>query len=214
MTPLVIVGAGGFGREVLDVVQAINLRMLTFEFLGFLDDGPVDEKILARRGARLLGTSQELAAIDAEYLIGIGSPEARRRVDRLATGFGRRPAVGVHPAATLGSDVNIGPGAVITAGTILTTNITMGRHVHVNINATVGHDCILADYVTINPGVNVSGRVTLGEAVTLGAGSTVLQGISVGSGSIVGAGAVVFRDLPPGVVAFGIPARTMARSTS
>jgi sugar O-acyltransferase (sialic acid O-acetyltransferase NeuD family) len=207
MTPLVIVGAGGHGREVLDVVQAVNATSPTFEFLGFLDDGAPDKAVLDRRNVRILGTSQELAAIDAEYLIGIGSPEVRRRIDRQATSCGRRAAIAIHPAATLGSDIRIGPGAVITAGSRLTTNIFLGRHVHVNINSTISHDCSIADYVTINPGANVSGGVTLEEGVTLGTGSAVIQGVRVGHNTMVGAGAVVVRDLPPGIVAVGIPAK-------
>lgn len=209
MTPLVIVGAGGFGREVLDVVEAINVRSPTFEFLGFLDDGAADEALLHARNARLLGTSQELAVIDAEYLIGIGSPDARRMIDHRATGWGRRPAIAIHPAATIGSDIRIGPGTVITAGSRLTTNIRLGRHVHVNINSTIGHDCLIGDYVTINPGANVSGSVNLQDGVTLGTGSAVIQGITVGRDTVVGAGAVVVRDLPPGIVAVGIPAKPL-----
>src|SRR5438132_344517 len=129
LTPLVIVGAGGHGREVLDVVEAVNSQSPTFEFLGFLAETPPDEAVLARRNARILGTIERLAQLDAEYLIGIGSPEARSRIDRLATSYGRRATIAIHPAATLGSDIRLGPGALIAAGCILTTNITLGRHV-------------------------------------------------------------------------------------
>src|SRR5712692_9752308 len=97
LTPLVIVGAGGHGREVLDVVEAINSRSPTFMFLGFLDDNPPDEATLDRRNARILGTTDNLAKLDAEYLIGIGSAEARRRIDGLATSYGRRAAIAIHP---------------------------------------------------------------------------------------------------------------------
>jgi len=206
---LIIVGAGGHGREVLDVVEAVNAASPTFEFLGFLDDGPVDDVLLRRRNARLLGTSEDLAVIEAEYLIGIGSPDARRRIDRLATGFGRRAAIAIHPTATLGSDLRIGPGAVVTAGSRLTTNITLGRHVHANTNSTIGHDCLIGDYVTINPGANVSGGVTLQEGVTLGTSSAVIQGITIGHDTVIGAGAVVVRDLPPNIVAVGVPAKAL-----
>jgi sugar O-acyltransferase (sialic acid O-acetyltransferase NeuD family) len=209
VTPLVIVGAGGHAREVLDVVEAVNAKSPTFEFLAFLDDAMADEPLLRARHARLLGTSQELAVIDAEYLIGIGSSEARRMIDQRATAWGRRPAIAIHPAATIGSDVSIGPGAVIAAGSRLTTNIRLGRHVHLNTNSTIGHDCQIGDYATVSPGANVSGRVILQEGVTLGVGSAVIQGITVGHDTVVGAGAVVVRDLPPGIVAVGIPAKPL-----
>jgi sugar O-acyltransferase (sialic acid O-acetyltransferase NeuD family) len=207
MIPLVIVGAGGFGREVLDIIEAINSVDPTFDFLGFLDDAPVPSPLIGERRASVIGKVERLAQLDTHYLIGISSGESRKRIDILATAAGRTAAVAVHPAATMGAHVLLGPGSIVTAGVRLTTNIRLGRHVHVNINATVGHDCRLGDYVTINPGVNVSGTVSIGECAMLGTGSCVNQGLSIGAETIVGAGAAVVQDLPPGVVAVGIPAR-------
>lgn len=206
-----IVGAGGFGREVLDVVEAANGVAGSWTFVGFVDDGAIDEELLARRGAPFLGPVDVLAARDASVVIGVGSGTAREHIDGRLRAWGREGAVVVHPAATIGGDVELGPGTVLTAGARLTTNIRAGRHLHVNLNSTIGHDCVLGDYVTINPGANVSGSVRLGSGVTIGTGASVIQGVTIGDGATVGAGAVVVRDVAPGVTAVGVPARPLER---
>jgi sugar O-acyltransferase (sialic acid O-acetyltransferase NeuD family) len=210
LTPLVVVGAGGHGRELLDVVAAVNAVRPTYRLLGVLDDGRPDAELLARHAARHLGAVRVLADLDAEYVVGVGSSAVRRAVDAAATGWGRSPATLVHPAAVIGGDVVLGPGSVVCALASVTTNVRTGRHVHLDVGAALAHDCRIGDYVTLAPGSRVSGSVTLGDDVTVGAGAVVIQGRAVGEATVVGAGAVVIRDLPPGVVAVGVPARHRA----
>lgn len=113
----------------------------------------------------------------------------------------------MHSSASMGEDVRVGPGAVICAGVRLTTNITLGRHVHLNLNSTVGHDAALGDYVTVNPLAAISGDVTLEDEVTIGTGATVNQGLHIRAAAMVGAGAAVVKDVPQGVTVVGVPAR-------
>ena len=196
---LVIIGAGGHGRELLDIVEAINAVCPTFDFVGFLDDGPGPWDRVERRGASVLGPVDRLADIDAKYAIGIGSPEVRCRIDEIATGSGCEATTLIHPQATVASDVRAAPGLVMAAGSRITTNVTVGRHVHLNLNATLSHDCEVGSYSLLNPGAHVNGEVVLGESVVVGSGAVVREGSRVGAGTVIGAGAVVITDLPAGL---------------
>jgi sugar O-acyltransferase (sialic acid O-acetyltransferase NeuD family) len=205
--PIVVVGAGGFGREVLDVIEAINDAGGDLEFLGFVDDGPVDEELLARRSAPILGPIDALGTMAVSYVVAIGSASARQAVTQRLAGGACTPAILVHPVSTVGGDNRIGAGCILTAGSRVTTNITLGSHVQLHVNSTVGHDSILGNFVSVFPGATVSGNVTLGCGATVGTGANVLPGITVGEGAYVGAGAVVTRDVEPGRTVMGAPAR-------
>ena len=210
--PLVIVGAGGFGREVVGVVDAVNAGAAMFDLRGFLDDGDVRDDLLARIGVPLLGDTATLERLDAEYVIGIGAADARRRIDGLACDWGRRAAVLRHPAATLGRDIELGDGSIIAAGARLTTHIRLGRHAHININCTVGHDAVIGDFATLFGGVVVGGGCVIDAGATVGSGAVILPGVHVGSDAMVGAGAIVVRDVAPGSIVVAPAARPSLRS--
>jgi sugar O-acyltransferase (sialic acid O-acetyltransferase NeuD family) len=219
---LAIIGAGGHGREVLDVVEALNQVEPRFEVVGVVAD-QADADLLARRRVQLLGTVDQLVDgllhddVDQDkgplaLVLAIGDPVTRavlaQRVEAVAAARSLQwaPAL-VHPAATVGGDVELGSGVVVAAGGRITTNVRVGQHVQVNVNAVVSHDCRLGDHVTLSPGVLVNGTVTIGPGSFLGTGAIVTPGRSIGAGVVVGAGAVVVDDVPPGVIAKGVPAR-------
>lgn len=212
-TPLVIIGAGGFGREVLDIVNEINHRgddsqTECFDFLGFIDDGEPDTDRLSRIHARYLGPSTELNDLPdgCKYSIGIGSGAVRRKLDEVATAAGLEPATLIHGTATFGSDVRISPGAVICAHVSVTTNVSIGRHAHINLNSTVGHDAVLGDYSTVNPLCAISGEVTIAEEAMVGTNSAVNQGLHIGRGSIVASGSAVTKSVEDYSLVAGVPA--------
>jgi sugar O-acyltransferase (sialic acid O-acetyltransferase NeuD family) len=178
-------------------------------FLGFLDDGTPDAALLTRLGAEHLGPVERLRELPgARYLIGVGDPKARQAVDERAQSLGAEATTAIHRSASY-SDVEFGPGAVVTAGVRLTNNVRLGRHVHLNLNCTVGHDAVLGDYVTVNPLASISGNVTLGARVNVGTGANIIQSVTVGHDAVIGAGAVVIADVPAGVTVVGVPARPL-----
>jgi sugar O-acyltransferase (sialic acid O-acetyltransferase NeuD family) len=210
---LVIVGAGGFGRETADVAEAINAaaREPVWRLLGVVDDMPsaVNLERLERRSIPYLGTTEQLTQSTARphYVVGIGSPAIRRVVADRLDKAGLSAATVVHPAATVGSDVSIGDGSIICAGARVTTHIRLGRHVHLNPNVTVGHDTTLGDFVSMNPASSMSGDCVVQDDVLIGVGAVVLNQLTVGRGAVVGAAACVVRDVAARTVVKGVPAR-------
>lgn len=197
---VVIVGAGGHGREVLDVLEACGEV-----FAGFVDDGHPDPIPLARRGLVVLGGLDALAGHDGTVVLGVGDGAVREQL--AGTLRARWATAAVHPLASLGSDVELLDGTVVAAGARLTTHVSVGAHGYIGPNATIGHDAVLGDFVTVLPGATVSGGVRLGHRVTVGTGANLRQGVTLGEGAVVGAGAVVVTDVAAGVTVVGVPAR-------
>ncbi len=202
---LVIYGAGGHGREVLDVVEAINEVKAQWSFLGFLDDGEVRAELLRRRDAEVLEIG-DLSAEEVRYAIGIGDPGTRESVAERMTRSGFAPATLIHPAASVGGDVRLADGVVLAAGARATTNVSLGRHTQLNVGACVSHDCEVGEFVTLSPGTFVNGDCTIGNRAFFGTGAIVTPGLEIGADAVVGAGAVVLSDVPSGVTVVGAPA--------
>jgi sugar O-acyltransferase (sialic acid O-acetyltransferase NeuD family) len=208
---LVIVGCGGHGREAATIVAAVNEAAAGkphWTLRGFVDDNPAERNLrrVERLGLSYLGPVGWLddAPPGTHTVVAIGAPAARRAVaERVRLPF----ASLVHPDATLGADLRAGPGLLVFPGARVTTNVVLGRHVHLNQNCTVGHDCTFGDYVSVNPLAAVSGECRLDDGVLVGTTAAILQGRHVGEGATVGAGACVVRDVAAKSVVKGVPAR-------
>lgn len=209
MKDLYIVGAGGFGRDILWLTERINSVTPIWQVKGFIDDS---EKMQGKApgGCPVLGGCDYFEGLSQEVwvVVAIGSAKTRRSiVEKLSRYDGLHFATLIDPSVILSDRVRIGEGCMICAGTILTVDISIGNHVIINLDCTLGHDDVLEDYVTLYPSVNVSGCVTVGQETELGTGMQIIQGIRIGGQSILGAGTVVIKDIPQSCTAVGNPAR-------
>ncbi len=208
MKDLIIIGCGGFGREVAWLVDRINQKSPTWNLLGFLDD--TDEKQgNIYNGYKVLGYVSDVTKYDAWYVCAIGSSKDRQTViDRITKMHPSvRFATLIDPGAEISDYVTIGDGTIVCAHSVITVNISIGKHVIINLDCTVGHDAVLQDYVTLYPSTNISGVVNIGCSTEIGTGSQIIQGKNVGSNTIVGAGSVIIRDIPSNCTAVGCPAK-------
>lgn len=214
MKKLYIVGAGGFGREVLWLMKRINEEVVKngkeceWDFAGFIDDD------MSLHGEKMddypvLGGCDYLAALseDVYVVIAIGSAKVKKIVaEKLSALKNIHFATLIDPSVILSDRVQIGEGCIICAGTIMTVDITVGNHVTINLDCTLGHDDVVEDYVTIYPSVNVSGNVKIGAESEIGTGAQIIQGKSIGKQSIIGAGAVVVKEIKEAGTYIGLPA--------
>ena len=203
---VVILGASGFAREVVDVLRDIG-EASGVRILGFADiDDSRKGEIL--NGVEIMGTLADVPVTDGLVAFpGAGEigPRKRQVKEMLDRGLGTLTIV--HPSVIMSSYVTLGEGTIVTAGCILTNSITVGDYVILNLGVTVGHDASIGSHCVLSPGVHVSGWVTIEDECYIGTGAVLLPKVTVHRGAVVGAGAVVSRDVEAGAVVVGIPAR-------
>lgn len=209
MKDLIIIGASGFGREVLWLVERINEKSAEWNILGFVDD---DLSIQGEEinGYKVIGTSDDVLKYSNSYFVcAVGASHIRKKVIEKVTKLNPniKFATVIDPSVEMSKLHKIGVGTIICAHTILTVNFTIGDHVIINLDCTVGHDVVLGDFDTLYPSVNVSGAVTVGKCTELGTGSQIIQCKNIGENTIIGAGAVVVSDIPDKCTAVGCPAK-------
>lgn len=211
MDRIVIVGAGGHGRECIDIARRAHRHDVLLEVV---DDDPGAAARLAPLGVEYLGTTaafgQLVDGIRRGVVVAMGLPSVRRsvvqRVREVAAATCTEAAL-VDPAAVVSEHFSAGPGLVVFPHAFVSTNVEFGQHCHLNVGAAVSHDCVLGEFVTLSPGVMLNGAVTVGNDVFFGTRAVVLPGLTIGDGAVIGAGAVVTTDVLPGQTLVGVPAR-------
>ena len=204
---ILIVGAGGHGRVVLEIIQAAA----QFRPAGFIDaDAGLAGTTIA--GVPVLGSLNVLPRLLQQRkgfraVIAIGDNRIRRTYAAKVAAAGIELVSAVHPSAIVSPSATVGRNVVIAAGAIIATEAVIGDSVLVNTGAIVDHECHVGDGVHICPGAKLSGRVTVGAGAFIGLGATVIQCLEIGAEAIVGAGAVVIHDVEPGATVVGVPAR-------
>ena len=210
---VVIIGAGGHGREVAAYIEDMKQNDVFLNLLGFIDENKKAgscgvSKILGGLEALRKEISNPKQGKSLYYITALGDAKVRKKIVEKVEGLGKiLPITISHQSTRIFHDVKIGKGTCLAPGSIVTTHVRIGRHVIVNIKATISHDCVLKDYVTVSPGVTICGNVKIGEGAFIGAGATIKEGVSIGKWSVIGAGAMVINNIPDGVTAVGVPAR-------
>jgi sugar O-acyltransferase (sialic acid O-acetyltransferase NeuD family) len=212
---IVILGAGGFARELLWVFREANDVNPQWDVLGFVDeDKSKHGKIIC--GLPVLGGFDWFEESDRKsvrVLSGVGSTLAKKHLADVSKRLGLEFCSLIHPDTRMSQYVSMGCGTIITAGNIITTQVNLGDQVTINLGCTIGHDCTVGSYSTLAPGIHLSGYCKIGEGVDLGTGCIVLPGITVGSWSKIGAGAVVVTNVPDGVTVAGVPAHIIGQDS-
>ena len=199
MYELAIIGAGGFGREVMTYVPMSQLNGV-FPYTFYVDDAFA---VPPHRPLSQLDPDRSLA------VVAIGDPNARAEVvARLRHGQGFASVI--HRTAIVGPRVNIGQGSILVPYSVVTVDCEIGNHLHMNLHSDIGHDCRLGDYVTLAPSARVSGRCTIGNRVYIGSNAVIREGVTICDNVTIGAGAVVLNDITEAGVYVGMPAKRKA----
>lgn len=203
---VIIVGAGGHGTVVCDILRSTQSRVIAF----------VDHDA-AKFGTRVLdipvfGSVDEVpAANGASVAMGIGDNAARRTQFEQLRSRGFHLLRVIHPSAVLSTAAHVGEGTVIMPNVVVNVGAIVGENVILNTACSIDHHCIIGDHAHVAPGVTVAGGGRIGQQALVGAGAVMIPGAIVGERAIVGAGAVVLHDVPADATFVGVPAKGLSR---
>jgi sugar O-acyltransferase (sialic acid O-acetyltransferase NeuD family) len=207
---LVIWGAASHALVVADAVRAEG----RYDVAGFLDDVDASRAGEPYLGSTVLGGAERLEALRADgvshVVVGFhGSPQARREAADRAVAAGFELAIVIHPSATVAPGVPVGAGTVMLSAVVVEPGARIGANVILNSTSGVGHESVVGDNAHLGGRVSLGGRITIGEDVLVELGASITADVTIGRGSVIGAGSLVLKDVPPGVLAYGTPARVV-----
>lgn len=208
MKRLVILGAGGHAKVVLDIAQLSG----RYQQYVFLDDAYLS--IADCAGHEVVGplaSYHEYANDDTEFFVAMGSCAGRQQWLETLAQSQLAVATLVHPKAIVASTANLACGVLVCAGAVINPDAQIGIGSIINTNASVDHDCIIGAYCHICPGVAVAGIVTIGDRCWIGIGASIIQLIAIADDCTIGAGAAVIQSTQAGQTLVGVPARPISK---
>lgn len=206
---LVVWGAAGHALNVIDILRLSQ----QFRIVGLLDDVNPERAGDVFDGLPILGGREQLTRLKADsvdhMILAFGNNAARLAVAELVMARGFSLVTAVHPNATVAASATVGAGTVVEAGAVIDPLARVAANVIVNKLVSLGHESVVRDGASLGPGVLVGGETRICRGAKIGIGATLRDRITIGAGSVIGAGAVVLKDVPAGVVAYGVPATVM-----
>jgi sugar O-acyltransferase (sialic acid O-acetyltransferase NeuD family) len=210
MKNLIIIGAGGVGRETVQLVADINRQALKWQLHGFVDDAAILQG-QSMQGLPILGTIEWLNSVTEEYWIicAISNPGIKRKIVRRLNNPLLHYATLLHPTAVIASSAKIGIDVIVHAFCFVSVNTKIGNHVQLNPQCGIGHEANIGDFSSLYWNVNVSGSVNIGTDCIIGTKATILQNLGIGDGTIIGSATNVISHLPSNCTAVGNPAKVI-----
>ncbi|QHQ63192.1 transferase [Anaerocolumna sedimenticola] len=211
MKDIVIIGAGGFGKEVAQLIKDINKDKKTWNLLGYIDE-------TVEKHGSLINETPVLGSFDwfekssrskVWAVCALGNPRDKYKLIQKTSAYPINYATIIHPDAKINKYSDLGFGCIICCNSFISVNTKIGNHVCINPGCGIGHDTIIEDYTSLYWNVTLSGNVFIHEGCEIGSKAIVIQKKTVGKWSIIGAGAVIIRDLPEYCTAVGVPGRTI-----
>ncbi len=208
MKKLIIVGAGGFARELVDWIEDINDVTPTWDLLGFIDDYP-DALVGTHCKYKIIGTVKDwLPSDDESFVCGLAFPEVKKKVVGILESRGAKFVSIVHPTAIISDSAQIGEGVVITPRSGVNADAFVGDFVSI-LESGIGHDARVGAFSTLSGRVNINGHVSVGESVYIGCAASIAPGKTVGDGASISIGSVVISNVKPGTTVYGNPAKVI-----
>ncbi len=201
MKKVIIIGAGGHGKVVADIVNLSG-----DEVVGFLDD----KRQCELPEFNIIGTATDIGVRDCWYFVAVGNCIVREKLMQHDVQW----YTAIHPTSVIAEGVKIGHGSCIMANAVINSGSKLGRGVIINTAATVDHDCVISDFVHIAPGVHISGTVTVGKNCWVGVGSTISNNVSICSDCTIGAGTVVIKSIDEAGTYVGVPSKRIRERNS
>ena len=209
MKDLIIVGASGFGRELLAVIEDINCIEPTWNVRGFIDDNP-NALDGFDTGYKVLGPIAGWKPLgDEMYALAIASPTIKEKIVPKLKENGAKFATILSPSVLIGKRSTLGEGVVMAGGVWISVDVTIGDFVFFNAQAMVGHDAVIGDYTTVSARAHITGKVVVGRCVNIGTVASIYPGITVGDYATVGMNSAVIRRVKPGTTVIGVPAKVI-----